>query len=176
MKWFELALFASSIATADPSRVVLLQETVRVEAMARKQVLLFPLEQQDAQLEIRFVSRRGGEGVKLAVYEINSNIALAGTVYEVNGALRTALVRQHQFRVEIENLRQRLGHALVDVEVSLVFGSGHSEPPPASAARTLDPRRRLYTIIASLSLFAMILAYSALRLTPPILDRWRDPR
>jgi hypothetical protein len=176
MKWVGFALFASSIAAADPSRVVLLQELVRVEAMERKQVMLFPLEQQDAQLEIKFVSRRGGEGVKLAVYAVNSNVPLAGTVYEVEGALRTALARQSQYRVEIENLRQRLGHALVDVEVSLVFGSGHSEPPPSSAARTLDPRRRLYTIVASLSLFAMILAYSAFRLTPPILDRWRGRR
>jgi len=57
----------------------------------------------------------------------------------------------------------------------LIFG-GRPEAPPASAAKVLDPKRRLYTIIASLSLFALIVAYSAIRLTPSILERWRGER
>ena len=61
------------------------------------------------------------------------------------------------------------------VVVSLVFGV-RSAPPAASSSTPLDPKRRLYTIIASLSLFAVILAYSAIRLTPPILERWRGER
>lgn len=172
MRWLSLALLSAGFAHAEPVRVVLLQELLRVEAMARKAVVLFPLEQQDAQLEVQFASKRGGEGVRLAVYAADSNVPLAGTTYELSGALRTPLPKNGRYRVEIENLRQRLGHALVDVEVSLVFGT-HPEPPPASSAKSLDPRRRLYTVIVSLSLFAMILAYSAIRLTPSILKRWR---
>jgi hypothetical protein len=136
---------------------------------------MFPLAQQDAQLEIKFASKRGGEGVRLAVYASGSNVPLAGTTYELTGELRAPLAREQQYRVEIENQRQRLGHALVDVDVSLVFGV-RPEAVPASSARTLEPRRRLYTVIASLSLFALILAYSAIRLTPPILERWRGER
>lgn len=175
MKWLPLALAAAGFASAEPSRAVLLQELLRVEAMERKPVVLFPLAQQDAQLEVKFTSKRGGEGVRLAVYAANSDVPLAGTPYELSGILRSPLTREGQYRVEIENLRQRLGHAVVDVEVSLIFG-GRPEPPPASSAKTLDPRRRLYTIIASLSLFALIAAYSAIRLTPPILERWRAGR
>ena len=175
MKLLLLALIAARFANAEQPRVVLLHELVRVEAMERKSVVLFPLEQQDANVEVKFASKRGGEGVRLTVHATGSNAPLAGTTYELTGALRTPLPREGQYRVEIENLRQRLGHALVDVEVTLVFGS-RPEPPPASSAKTLDPRRRLYTIIASLSLFATILAYSAIRLTPPILERWRAGR
>ena len=175
MKWLPLALMAVGFVTAEPPRVVLLHELVRLEAMERKSVVQFPLEQQDANLEVKFASKRGGEGVRLTVHATGSDAPLAGTTYELTGTLRTPLARERQYRVEIENLRQRLGHALVDVEVTLIFGA-RPEPPPASSAKTLDPRRRLYTIIASLSLFAMILAYSAIRLTPPILERWRAGR
>ncbi len=170
-----LALLAAGFLHAESPRVVLLHELLRLEAMERKSVLLFPLEQQDAQLEVKFTSQRGGEGVRLAVYTTGANVPLAGTTYELTGTLRTPLAREREYRVEIENLRQRLGHALVDVEVSLVFGVS-SAPPAASSSTPLDPKRRLYTIIASLSLFAVILAYSAIRLTPPILERWRGKR
>ena len=175
MKWLLLAFMAASFVNAEPTRVVLLHELVRVEAMERKSVVLFPLEQQDANLEVNFASKRGGEGVRLTLSATGSNVPLAGTTYELTGTLRTPLAREREYRVEIENLRQRLGHALVDVEVTLIFGA-RPDPPPASSAKTLDPRRRLYTIIASLSLFVMILAYSAIRLTPPILERWRAGR
>ena len=175
MRSLWLTLLAAGFANAEPQRVVLLQELVRVEAMERKSVVMFPLEQQDANLEVKFASKRGGEGVRFAVYAINSNEPLAGTAYELTGTLRTALAREREYRVEIENRRQRLGHALVDVEMSLVFGA-RPEPPAASSVKTLEPRRQLYTIIASLSLFAMILAYSVIRLTPPILERWRAGR
>jgi hypothetical protein len=175
MKSLLLALLASGFANADGPRVVLLHELVRVEAMERKSVVLFPLEQQDAQLEVKFVSKRGGEGVRFEVYATTATVPLTGTTYELFGTFRAPLAREGHYRLEIENLRQRLGYALVDVEVTLVFGA-HAEQRPASSATTLDPRRRLYTVIGSLSLFAMIIAYSAIRLTPPILDRWRSGR
>lgn len=175
MKFLLLPLMAAGIVNAEPPRVVLLHELLRVEAMERKSVVVFPLEQQDANLEVKFASKRGGEGVRFTLYATGANAPIAGTTYELIGTLRMPLARESQYRVEVENLRQRLGHALVDVEVTLIFGT-RPEPPPASSAKTLDPRRRLYTIIASLSLFAMILAYSAIRLTPPILERWRAGR
>ena len=161
MKLLLLALLACAFAGAEPSRAVLVQELVRVEAMERKSVVAFPLAQQDAQLEIKFASKRGGEGVRLAVYSTGSNVPLAGTTYELTGELRAPLAREQQYRVEIENQRQRLGHALVDVDISLVFGA-RPAASPASSVRTLEPRRRLYTVIVSLSLFVLILAYSAI--------------
>lgn len=175
MRFLLLAVLACAFAVAEPTRAVLVQELVRLEAMERKSVVMFPLAQQDALLEIKFASKRGGEGVRMAVYATGSNVPLAGTTYELAGELRVPLAREQQYRVEIENQRQRLGHALVDLDISLVFGA-RPEAPPASSARTLDPSRRRYTVIASLSLFALILAYSAVRLTPPILERWRGER
>ena len=105
----------------------------------------------------------------------DATVPLAGTTYELTGELRAPLAREQQYRVEIENQRQRLGHALVDVDISLVFGA-RPAASPASSVRTLEPKRRLYTVIISLSLFVLILAYSAIRLTPPILERWRGIR
>ena len=175
MRLLPLAFLACVSASAEPTRAVLVQELVRLEAMERKTVVMFPLAQQDAQLEIKFTSKRGGEGVRVAVYAEASNIPVASTTYELTGELRAPLTREGQYRVEIENQRQRLGHALVDLDVSVVFGL-RPAAPPASSARTLEPRRRLYTLIVSWSLFAIIVAYSAIRLTPPILERWRGER
>jgi len=162
-------------AAAEPHRVTLVQELVRLDAMERKTVVLFPLEQQGGQIEVKFASKRGGEGVRVAVYERGAREPLAATKYELDGELRTPLARQHEYRVEVENLRQRLGHALVDLEVTLVFGA-RAEAAPPDAARHLDPARRLYTIATSLALFGLILAYSAIKLTPPVLERWRGER
>jgi hypothetical protein len=168
-------LLAAAGIFAEPQRVVLLQELIRLEAMERKTVVMFPLEQQDAQLEVKFASKRGGEGVRLHVFARGSNQPLASTKYEITGTFRVPLERDRDYRLEVENQRQRLGHAMVDLEVTLVFGA-RPEPPPPTASRTLEPRRRLYTILASLTIFAMLAAYSAVRLTPPILARWRGER
>ncbi|MBI2686682.1 MAG: hypothetical protein HYX27_10225 [Acidobacteria bacterium] len=175
MMRLSLAMLAIVCAHAEPRRVVLVQELIRLEAMERKTVVMFPLEQQGAQLEVKFKSIFGGEGVRLAVYGKGSTEAIAGTTYELAGTVKTPLVKDHEYRVELENLRQRLGHALVDLEVTLVFGS-RPEPSPPSAARNLDPQRRLYTIATSLTLFAMIIAYATIRLAPPIIERWRGRR
>ncbi len=168
-------LLLALTAAAEPHRVTLVQELVRLDAMERKTVVLFPLEQQGGQIEVKFASKRGGEGVRVAVYERGAREPLASTKYELDGELRTPLARQHEYRVEVENLRQRLGHALVDLEVTLVFG-GRIEPAPPDAARHLDPARRRYTIAPSLGLFGLILAYSAIKLTPPVLERLRGQR
>jgi hypothetical protein len=130
---------------------------------------------QGGQIEVKFASKRGGEGVRVAVYERGAREPLAATKYELDGEFRTPLARQHEYRVEVENLRQRLGHALVDLEVTLVFGA-RAEAAPPDAARPLDPARRRYTIATSLALFGLILAYSAIKLTPPVLERWRGER
>jgi hypothetical protein len=170
-----LLLMAVAILGAEPHRVVLVQELIRLEAMEKKTVVMFPLEQQGAQIEVKFNSKHGGEGVRTAVYAKGSSQALAGTTYDVAGALKIPLEREKEYRVEVENLRQRLGHALIDVEVTLVFGARSAAAPPAAAA-VLDPARKRATIAASLALFAMIFAYSAVRLTPPLLQRWREEK
>jgi hypothetical protein len=166
---------AVGIALAETPRVILVQELTRLEAMEKKTIVQFPLEQQGAQLEVKFNSKRGGEGVRVAVYAKGSAQALAGTTYEIAGDLKVPLAREHEYRVEVENLRQRLGHAVVDMEVALVFGVRPETPPP-SAARTLDPARKRATIAISAGMFAILFAYSAIRLTPPLLQRWRGER
>ena len=163
------------MAFAEPRRVELFQESVRLEAMERKTVLLFPLRQQGAQLEVAFASKHGGEGVRVAVYASGSDVPLAGTTYELEKTLRTPLSQDGEYRVEIENLRQRLGHTMVDVQVALIFGA---RAPAATGAgtTTLDPGRKFNTIVGSRALFGLSVAYSAIRLGPPILDRWRGRR
>jgi hypothetical protein len=172
MRGLLLVLLGFGALGADAPRVVLMQELVRLEAMERKTLLVFPLEQQGAQLEVKFESKRGGEGVRVAVFERTGNVALAGSTYELNGILRVPLAREREYRLEIENLRQRLGHALVDVDVSLIFGKTVATPEPG-AARGLEAGRRLYTIWASLGLFGLMAGYAAIRLTPPVLRRLR---
>eukprot|EP00456_Euglypha_rotunda_P026976 TRINITY_DN21639_c0_g1_i3.p2 TRINITY_DN21639_c0_g1~~TRINITY_DN21639_c0_g1_i3.p2 ORF type:complete len:176 (-),score=46.74 TRINITY_DN21639_c0_g1_i3:25-552(-) len=172
MRSLVLFTLCAGALAAEPQRLLLVQELIRAEAMEKKTVVLFPLEQQGAQLEVKFASKQGGEGVRMAVYSKGSNQPLAGTTYELNGEFRLPIERDREYRVELENMRQRLGHALVDVEVTLVFGA-RPEAPPASAAHPLDPQRRFYTILTSLSLFGLMVGYAAIRLTPSILQRWR---
>lgn len=172
MKRVVLTLLTAALGLAEQHRITLVQELVRLGPMEKRTVVVFPLEQQGAQLEVRFVSKQGGEGVRAVVYETGRNAPLAESKYELNDVIRTPLERAHEYRVEFENLRQRLGEALVDVEITLIFGA-RSETSAASPAKLLDPRRKLYTILSSVSLFALILAYAAIRLTPPILRRWR---
>lgn len=175
MRWVLLALLAAGLAHTEPRRLELLQELVHVEAMERRTLLVFPLQQQGALLEVKFVSKREGEGVRMSVYADGSNVAMAGTPYELSDEMHVPLVSGREYRIEIENLRQRLGSALVDVEVTLLFGA-KMEAQPESVAKPLDPRRKFYTIAVSLALFALILGYSAIHLGPPLLDRWRADR
>lgn len=168
---FAILAFVPWLAAA-PQRVELLQELIRVEAMETRTVLLFPLRQQGGQLDLRFDSKRGGEGVQLAVYAAGSNVPVATTGYELTSAIRVPLTRDREYRVEIENKRQRLGHAVVDVEIALLFGAVTPAPQPAGV-RTLEPARRFYTILVSLALFGLIAGYAALRLGPSIVERWR---
>lgn len=174
MKWI-LLLLALAPGWAEPHRVVLLQELVRLDAMERRTIIMFPLEQQDAELELKFTSKLGGEGVRAALFAQEDSAPMAASGYETSKAMRIPLKRQTMYRVELENLRQRLGHALVDVEATLVFG-GRRTAGEAAGARTLDPARRKYTILASLTLFFLICGYAAARLGPPILERMRGER
>lgn len=175
MKWIFLAILGLGTVNAESRRVELMQEVVKLDAMERRTVLIFPLRQQGARLELKFASRREGEGVRVAIYDSDSNVALAGTPYAMSDLLRTPLESGREYRVEVENLRQRLGHAVVDVEATLVFGD-RATPAAVSEAKPLEPRRRLYTILTSLTIFAVIMAYAAVQLGPPLLERWRGER
>jgi hypothetical protein len=175
MKRLILLVLAAAAVAAESQKVVLLQELIRLEAMERRTVMVFPLEQQGAQLEVKFASKQGGEGVRVAVYTKGANQAMASSKYELESTFRVPLERDREYRLEVENQRQRLGYALVDLEVALHFGA-RTAAAPATAARTLEPQRRLYTILSSLMVFALLAAYSAVRLTPPVLARWRGER
>ena len=170
-----LLLAAAVCGWAEPHRVVLLQELVRLDAMERRTIIMFPLEQQEAELELKFTSKLGGEGVRAALFAQEDSAPVAASGYETAETMRVPLKRQTMYRVELENLRQRLGHALVDVEATLVFG-GRRTVGEGAGARTLDPARRTYTILTSLTLFFLICGYAAARLGPPILERMRGER
>jgi hypothetical protein len=170
-----LLLAAAVCGWAEPHRLVLLQELVRLEAMERRTIIMFPLEQQDAELELKFTSKLGGEGVRAAIFAQEDSAPMAASRYETAETMRVPLKRQRMYRVELENLRQRLGHAVVDVEAMLVFGARHGTAGEESV-RTLEPRRRFYTILTSVGVFLVICGYAAARIGPPILERIRGER
>lgn len=168
-------LFCGFVAAAAPQRVLLVEDLVRLEAMERRTIVIFPLEQQAAELEVRFSSKRGGEGVRLAVYIEGSSEPLADSVYALDSALRVPLERHRTYRIEAENMRQRLGFALVDIEATLLFGMNRSNSP-AGAAKTLSPTRMGAAIGISTGLFLLLAGYTAMRLRGPVGERWRGER
>ncbi len=160
-----LLLVALAVA-AEPKRVVLVEETVRLEAMQQRVVAEFPLEQQAAVLELSYQAVKGaGEGLRVIVLADGATISESS--YAAATSLRVPLKSSAKYEIRIENKRQRLGYALAVVEAALVF------VPPREAARTLDPKRRYFTIAISMALFAMIVAYSGVRLGPALWERWR---
>lgn len=175
MKGILLGFLVLGTVSAESRHVDLMQELLNIGAMERRTVLVFPLRQQGAKLQVKFTSKLEGEGVRVAVYESESGAQVAGTAYEISGVLRTPLESGREYRVEIENLRQRLGYALVDTEATLIFGD-RTAAAPESQARQLDPRRRRFTILSSLTLFALIITYAAVQLGPPLRERWRGGR
>ena len=159
-------LLFSMLLAAEPKRVVLVEETVRLEAMQQRVVAEFPLEQQAAVLELSYQAVKGaGEGLRVIV--LANGAPISESSYAPASSLRVPLKPAARYEIRIENKRQRLGFALAVVEAALVF-----VPPPA-ASRTLDPTRRYFTIAVSIALFAMIAAYSGVRLGPALWERWR---
>jgi len=159
-------LLAALALTAEPKRVVLIHETVRLEAMQQRVVAEFPLEQQAATLELNYQGVRGaGEGLRVIVMADGAPISESN--YAAASSLRIPLKAAARYEIRIENKRQRLGFALADVEAALVFA------PPREAARVLDPARRYFTIAVSLALFAMVVAFAGVRLGPALWERWR---
>jgi hypothetical protein len=165
-----LAVAVLLAAAPPPKRVVLTEELVRIDAGKRRNVLQILPQQQASVLEAQFKIHEGGEGVRLLVRDVSRGTVAFESGYEPEGSIRLPLAKATQYRVEFENLRQRLGYAMLDFEAALIFG-----PIAAAAeqAQVLTPRRRYFTIAISLTLFAMIAAYCAVRLTPYLLDRRR---
>jgi hypothetical protein len=174
MRGLPFLALGTVLAVCGQHRVVLWDELVRVQAMERKTVIVFPLTQQGAEVEIRFESKLAGEGVQVRVYEAGMAAPLAESKYEGSGALRVAASKDREYSIVVENLRQRLGYALVDLRVALVFGAGPirgSQPQPSTP---LDPQRRLITILASLSLFGAIVVFAVVRLGRPVWNRLHE--
>jgi hypothetical protein len=160
-----LLLLALPLA-AEPKRVVLIEETVRLEAMQQRVVAEFPLAQQGAMLELNYQAVKGaGEGLRVIV--LADGAALTESSYAPALSLRVPLKQAARYEVRIENKRQRLGFALVDVQAALLFSA------PREAARTLDPKRRYFTIAVSAAVFAMIVAYTSVRLGAALYQRWK---
>jgi len=151
---------------AEPRRVILLEELVRIDAM-RSRSYDFPLQQQKAALDLNWTVKDPGAAVRVLVIDRRGSSAAFDSGYQIGGRRRVKLDRAGDYQLTIENRQQRLGNVLVDFRMELVFGE---ERPVVSVGPT--PGRRYWTIATSIALFAMMVSYAGVRLGPAILDRW----
>lgn len=172
MRWIGfVSLFACS-AFAEPRRVVLLEELIRIEALRSRSYEL-PLPQQRAALEVNWSVKQAGAAVRVLVVDRKAPSTAFDSGYESGGSRRIKLDQAGQYQVTIENRQQNLGHALVDLRLELVFGE---ERPLATGVRDATPARRYWAIATSLALFAMMVTYAGVRLGPALRDRWGPRR
>ncbi len=172
MRWIGfVSLFACS-AFAEPRRVVLLEELVRIEALRSRSYEL-PLPQQKAALDLHWNVKPPGEAVRVLVVDRNASATAFDSGYEANGSRRVKLDQAGQYQVTIENRQQNLGHSLIDLRMELVFGEERS---PVTELRGPTPARRYWAIATSLALFAMMVTFAGVRLGPAVRERWGPRR
>lgn len=159
-------------AFAEPRRVVLLEELVRVDAL-RSRSYEMPLPQQKAALELQWSVKDPGGAVRILVVDRNASVTAFDSGYQASGSRRVKLDQAGQYQVTLENRQQNLGHSLIDLRLELVFGEAR---PAATVSRGPTPARRYWTIATSLALFAMMVVYAGVRLGPALRERWRPRR
>lgn len=159
-------LFAAGLAMAEPRRVILLEELLRIDAM-RSRSYDFPLHQQKAGLDLRWTVKEPGGSVRVLVIDRKAASPAFDSGYQPGGTRRVKLDRAGDYQLTVENRQQRLGNVLVDFRMELVFGE---ERPVVSQGPT--PARRFWAIATSIALFAMMVSYAGVRLGPAILGRW----
>jgi hypothetical protein len=166
-----VSLFAVLVC-AEPRRVVLLEEFVRIEALGARTYEL-PLPQQKAALELRWSVKSPGEGVRLVVFDRQGSRTSFDSGYAREGSHRVKLDQARVYQLTVDNRQQTAGQALIDLRLELAFG----EPPaPVSVERGPTPARRFGAIAASLALFAMLVTYAGVRLAPAVWARWGPRR
>jgi hypothetical protein len=166
-----VALFLG-FAGAEPRRVVLLEELVRLEALGARGYEL-PLPQQKAVLELRWSVKAPGGAVRIVVADTHAGSTVFDSGYASAGQHRVNLQQAGQYRLTVENRQQTVDYALVDLRLELDFGA---EPAAATAPLMASPARRYGAIAGSLALFAMMVTYAGVRLAPTIWQRWGPRR
>ncbi|MBM3786688.1 MAG: hypothetical protein FJW30_20195 [Acidobacteria bacterium] len=159
-------LFFALALSAEPRRVVLLQERIPLRPMEHKTVLTFPVVVSQASLHVRFATGHDGEGIRVVLRNGAGVVAESG--YTPRGTLRVPIREGNDYELVLENQRQRLGSTEVEMEAALVVDMR----PASRTAHELEPKRRYFTVAASFTLFAMVLAYTAVRLGPAMADRF----
>ena len=166
MRLLGLFFLGALVAAGEPRRVVLMEVLLRVEAM-RSRSFDFPLQQQKAGLELSWTVKEPGATVRVLVIDRRASNSAYDSGYQAAGSRRVTLERAGDYQVTIENRQQRLGNALVDFRMELVFGD---DRPVVSTGPT--PTRRFGAIATSMALFAIMVTYAGVRLGPAILGRW----
>ena len=171
MRLLVLAVLVGAVLGAEPRRVVLLEELIRIDAM-RSRSYDIPMRQQKAGLDLSWTLKDRGTTVRVLVIDRRVSSPAYDSGYQIGGSRRVKLDRAGEYQVTIENRQQLLGSALVDFRMDLVFGD---ERPVVSEGPTST--RRYWTIAGSIALFAMMVSYAGVRLGPAVMDRWfRGPR
>jgi hypothetical protein len=168
MKWIGFVSFLTVSAFAEPRRVVLLEELVRIDALRSRSYEL-PLPQQKAALDVQWSVKQPGGAVRILVVDRAASATAFDSGYEAGGSRRVKLDQAGQYQVTIENRQQNLGHSLIDLRMELVFGE---ERPAVTGTRGPTPSRRYWAIATSLALFAMMVTYAGVRLGPALRERW----
>lgn len=171
-KWIGFVSLFAGLAFAEPRRVVLLEELIRIDALRSRSYEL-PLPQQKAALDLRWSVKQPEGAVRVVVVERQANATTFDSGYESSGLHRVKLDQSGRYQVTIENRQQNLGHSLVDLRMELVFGE---ERVPVSAPRGPTPARRYWAAATSLALFAMMVTYAGVRLAPALRERWGPRR
>lgn len=161
-----------SVACAEPRRVVLLEELVRLDALGARRYEL-PLPQQKAALALRWSVKAPGEAVRIVVVDSHAAATVFDSGYAGAGQHRVNLEQAGQYRVTVENRQQTADYALVDLRLELDFGP---EAAAVAEPRGPSPARRYGAIAGSLALFAMMVTYAGIRLAPAVWRRWGPRR
>jgi hypothetical protein len=168
-RWVGFVSYFAMLAVAEPRRVVLFEELVRIEAL-RSRSFELQLPQQKAALELGWSVKQPGGAVRVLVVDRRSGTTAFDSGYEAGGSRRLKLDQTGEYQVTVENRQQNLGFSLVDLRLELVFVK---ESTPVNEQRGPTPARRFWAIATSLALFAMMVTYASVRLAPALRERWR---
>lgn len=162
---------ATGLARADGKEALLVNETARIAANQTKRYV-FSQRQPQATLHLHFRSAHAAEGVRLLVTQRSNGAVLADTGYQESATQQVTLPAADDYFVELQNRRQTMGEAAVTLRLELAYEV--AAPKPAGPEpQLLSPARRYFTVAASVAIFLMGVAFSAVRLGPALRRRMR---
>jgi hypothetical protein len=165
-----LMLLVAGPLLAAPKRVMLIDDEIHVDA-ARTYSQVVRLEQQQAVLECEFTAKDAPSGVRVALVDRSNGDTVYATEYMTQGAFRIGLKRAGEFRIDIENRKQRLGSATVAMRAALVFGEAQKQ----DTVRTLPEETRRRVVAWSILALVAMVGFASWKLMPAILARRTSP-